>query len=84
MDAANVGKGENAMTKMLRPLAMLAACSALALPHVAVAQTTAVTPAITTPDKVDSRLEVLEFKDGSPAAGMNGAAEKLIAGENRV
>jgi hypothetical protein len=44
------------MTKMLRPLAMLAACLALAL----------------------------EFKDGSPAAGMNGAAEKLIAGKNRV
>jgi hypothetical protein len=47
---------------------MLAICSALASPPLAVAQTTAVTPAITTPDKVDSRLGVLEFKDGAPNA----------------
>jgi hypothetical protein len=47
---------------------MLAAFSALALPHLAVSQTTAVAPAITTPDKVASRLGVLEFKDGAPNA----------------
>jgi hypothetical protein len=47
---------------------MLATCSAITLPHLAAAQTTAVTPAITTPDKVESQLGVLEFKDGAPDA----------------
>jgi hypothetical protein len=41
----------------------------LALPCVALAQTTSgIPPAITTPDKVESRLGVLEFKDGTASA----------------
>ena len=30
--------------------------------------TTGIPPAITTPDKVESRIGVLEFKDGAPSA----------------
>jgi hypothetical protein len=51
-----------------RLLATALACSALALPCLAIAQTAPATPsAITTPDKVESRLGVLEFKDGAPS-----------------
>ena len=43
--------------------------SVLALPGLAAAQTTAaIPPAITTPDKVETRLGTLEFKDGAPSA----------------
>ena len=56
------------MTKTLIPLAVLAACSALALPRLAVAQTpTAIPPSITTPDKVETRIGTLDFKDGVPS-----------------
>lgn len=56
------------MMKMLKPLAAFAACSTLAVPSLAWAQTaTGIPPAITTPDKVQSRLGVLEFKDGMPS-----------------
>ncbi|KOF20240.1 hypothetical protein AC244_09265 [Ensifer adhaerens] len=41
----------------------------LAMPHLAAAQTaTGIPSTITTPDKVESRLGVLEFKDGAPDA----------------
>ena len=44
-------------------------CIVLALPHMAAAQTDpAISPAISTPDKVESRLGTLEFKDGAPSA----------------
>ena len=41
----------------------------LALPHFAAAQTApAIPPAITTPDKVETRIGPLDFKDGVPSA----------------
>jgi hypothetical protein len=44
------------------------ACTMLALPHMAAAQTApAIPPALITPDKVESRLGTLEFKDGAPS-----------------
>jgi hypothetical protein len=57
------------MNQFLKPLALGMACAALALPHLAAAQTApAISPAISTPDKVESRLGTLEFKDGAPNA----------------
>ena len=50
------------MTQILRRTA-LAAVVALALPGLAAAQTTTgIPPAITTPDKVETRIGTLEFK----------------------
>jgi hypothetical protein len=49
-------------------LATVVACATLALPRLAGAQTPpAISPAISTPDKVESRLGTLEFKDGAPS-----------------
>ncbi len=63
------------MSKRTGLLATAMACSTLALPWLAVAQTTPVIPpAISTPDKVDSRLGPLEFKDGAPSVA---TAEKV-------
>ena len=57
------------MTKNLTLRTSLAACCVLVLPWMAAAQTPASIPSsIITPDKVDSRLGVLEFKDGAPDA----------------
>jgi hypothetical protein len=57
------------MNQFLKPLALGMACAALALPHLATAQTApAISPAISTQDKVESRLGTLEFKDGAPNA----------------
>lgn len=57
------------MTKKFTSLAVLAACAAMVCPRLTVAQTEpAIPPAISTPDKVDSRLGMLEFRDGSPNA----------------
>jgi hypothetical protein len=43
------------------------ACTALILPHFANAQTaSAIPPSLTTPDKVETRIGTLEFKDGAP------------------
>jgi hypothetical protein len=42
-------------------------CAMLALPQMAAAQAP-IPPSISTPDKVDSRLGPLEFKDGAPNA----------------
>jgi hypothetical protein len=64
----NVSKGDETMPQLIKPLAVLAACVVLAAPHLATAQaTSAIPPAITTPDRVDSRLGTLEFKDGAPS-----------------
>jgi hypothetical protein len=53
--------------KQIGPLAAVAVCATLVLPGLAPAQTTpAIPPSITTPDKVDSRLGTLDFKDGAP------------------
>jgi hypothetical protein len=56
------------MKSRLRLLAAVVACATLALPRLAGAQTPAISPAISTPDKVESRLGTLEFKDGAPSA----------------
>jgi hypothetical protein len=56
------------MQQLFRPLTVVAACAMLALPRLATAQSApAIPPGITTPDKVESRLGVLEFKDGMPS-----------------
>jgi len=56
------------MQQLIRPLVVFVACALLALPRLAAAQaTTAIPPAITTPDKVDSRIGTLDFKDGMPS-----------------
>jgi hypothetical protein len=56
------------MTRTLTPLAMLVACSTLAFPYLAVAQTApGIPPAITTPGKVETRIGTLEFSDGMPS-----------------
>jgi hypothetical protein len=41
--------------------------SGLAFPRAILAETTRVPPAITTPDKLESRIGPLEFKDGAPS-----------------
>jgi hypothetical protein len=51
--------------KWRNPLVAVIACAALALPHMAIAQT-AISPAISTPDKVETRIGTLDFKDGMP------------------
>jgi hypothetical protein len=54
----------------MKPIGLLAAtvvCATLVLPRVASAQTApAIPPSITTPDKVESRLGPLDFRDGAP------------------
>ncbi|MGH8068572.1 MAG: DUF1254 domain-containing protein [Candidatus Entotheonellia bacterium] len=56
------------MKPLIRPLAVLVACAVLALPWLATAQTsTGIPPAITTPDKVETRIGTLDFKDGMPS-----------------
>ncbi len=57
------------MRQHIRTLAaVMACCAVLALPRLAVAQTTLGSPAaVTTPDKVPTRLGTLEFKDGMPS-----------------
>ena len=63
------------MTHHIRFAAALACC-ALILPHFAAAQTSGSVPAsITTPDKVETRIGALEFKDGVPSKA---TAEKLF------
>jgi hypothetical protein len=58
----------NTMTHVLRSLTVLTAFVALALPGFAAAQPAAgIPPAITTPDKVETRIGPLEFKDGAPS-----------------
>jgi hypothetical protein len=55
------------MKQFLGPLAALVACAAL--PHMAAAQTAPpISPSVSTPDKVETRIGPLEFKDGAPSA----------------
>jgi hypothetical protein len=53
----------------MKQICLLAAvCATLVLPGLASAQTgPAIPPSITTPDKVESRLGTLDFKDGAPS-----------------
>jgi hypothetical protein len=54
------------MKRLAKPLAVLAG-TLLAAPHLATAQaTTGIPPEITTPDKIETRIGTLEFKDGAP------------------
>jgi hypothetical protein len=58
------------MKQPIQSFAMVAACAVLVAPRLAGAQTaSAIPPELTTPDKIDSRLGTLEFKDGAPSKG---------------
>jgi hypothetical protein len=55
------------MKDIIRYLAPVIVCATLALPHMAAAQTaTAIPPTLITPDKVETRIGPLQFKDGAP------------------
>ncbi len=63
------------MSDKIRFVAALA-CAALVLPHFATAQTSGpIPPSVTTPEKVETRIGRLEFKDGMPN---NAATEKVF------
>ena len=48
-------------------VAILVACGVAALPSLAAAQTApAIPPLLATPDRVETRIGTLEFKDGAP------------------
>ncbi len=54
--------------KQIGLLAAVVVCATLVLPRLAAAQTApAIPPSITTPDRVQSRLGTLDFKDGMPS-----------------
>jgi hypothetical protein len=55
------------MKQIIGPLAIIVACAALALPPLAMALAgDGIPPAITTPDKIETRIGTLDFKDGAP------------------
>jgi len=57
------------MKHLARFLTAAAASSMVALPHLAAAQTASTIPqALITPDKVETRIGPLQFKDGAPSA----------------
>jgi hypothetical protein len=60
------------MKQFVSPFAAILACAAL--PHLAAAQAP-ISPAISTPDRVESRIGPLDFKDGVPATA---TADKLF------
>src|ERR1700754_2846984 len=61
-------KGCDTMSQFLKPAALGMACAVLVLSHFAAAQTaTAIPRILITPDKVDSRIGSLQFKDGAPS-----------------
>jgi hypothetical protein len=56
------------MKYVLRSIASAVTCAMLALPGSASAQTSApIPPSLTTPDRVETRIGTLEFKDGAPS-----------------
>jgi len=56
------------MKHLNKLLTILAACTLMAVPHLAAAQPTgAIPPSITTPDRVKTRIGTLKFKDGAPS-----------------
>ncbi len=56
------------MKQLIQPLAVLVACAMLALPCLAAAEANPAIPAsISTPDKVETRIGTLDFKDGMPS-----------------
>ena len=58
--------GDGTMKQLNGLLAAAFVGAISALPHVAAAQAP-ISPAISTPDKVESRIGTLEFKDGMPS-----------------
>lgn len=50
------------------PLALILTCATLAIPHLVAAEPAAIPASVSTPDKVESRIGTLEFKDGAPSA----------------
>jgi len=53
--------------KIFRILTVVIACVTLVLPHLASAQTTTgIPPGISTPERIQTRIGTLEFKDGAP------------------
>ncbi|MEH2624486.1 hypothetical protein V1292_002541 [Bradyrhizobium sp. AZCC 1719] len=55
------------MKQLVELMTAAVVCATLALPQLAAAQTAAATPpSLVTPDKVDTRIGTLEFKDGAP------------------
>jgi hypothetical protein len=60
---------ENSMTQSLKPITALTAFVSLAIPAFTMVQAAGeIPPAITTPDRIETRIGVLEFKDGAPSA----------------
>jgi hypothetical protein len=56
------------MQQLFRALAVLAVCAVLAPPRLATGQASPAIPhALTTPDRVESRIGTLHFKDGAPS-----------------
>ena len=56
------------MKPLVRLLAPVAACAMIALPHMTTAQTPGpIPPQLITPDKVETRIGPLDFKDGMPS-----------------
>jgi hypothetical protein len=52
----------------IRPVTFLVTCAVLALPRLAAAQaTTGMPPSLVTPDRVETRIGPLQFKDGVPS-----------------
>ena len=57
------------MKQLTKPFAILATCALMAAPDLATAQSASAIPSsITTPDRVESRIGTLEFKDGMPSS----------------
>ncbi|OQK18503.1 hypothetical protein AU255_12025 [Methyloprofundus sedimenti] len=56
------------MQYFIKPLAVLAACTLLAAPNLTTAQASdVIPPSLITPDKMETSLGTLEFKDGAPS-----------------
>ena len=57
------------MRQLIKLVAAVVVCVMPALPDLAAAQTApAIPPALITPDKVETRVGPLQFKDGAPSA----------------
>ncbi|UHC82756.1 DUF1254 domain-containing protein [Pseudomonas sp. NIBR-H-19] len=57
------------MAQSLKPITVLTAFVSLAIPAFTIVQAAGeIPPAITTPDRIETRIGVLEFKDGAPSA----------------
>jgi hypothetical protein len=65
----STNNGGETMGEKLNALAVVVVCALMAAPDLAAAQSAnAVPSSITTPDRVESRIGTLEFKDGMPSS----------------